>query len=140
MTTGSNTPENSDIPNDLDKLVFDEWKNLFESDPEQFERYRKQLLKQQIELAPESARPRLLGLIFQMEAEALRSPTPISYSLRLSAMMMAKFEELRQKLNLLTGDQADVDAELQSISKSAEIVPIRPYLHGKEIASDQSGD
>ncbi len=137
---GSKTPDNSEIPVDLDKFEFDQWKDLFERDPELFERYRKQLLEQQIELAPESARPRLLGLIFQMEAEALRSPTPISYSLRLSAMMMDKFEELREKLELLTGTQAGVNTGLQPVPNSAEIIPIEQYHSGKNNSSDLADD
>ncbi len=136
----SKTPENSEIPADLDKYEFDQWKDLFERDPELFERYRKQLLEQQIELAPESARPRLLGLIFQMEAEARRSPTPICYSLRLSAMMMDKFEELRQKLALLTGAQVGIDTELQPVLNSAEVIPIDQYHRHKNNSSDLADD
>ena len=136
MTIGSKTPESSDLPHDLDKFSFDEWKDLFERDPELFERYRKQLLEQQIELAPESARPRLLGLIFQMEAEALRSPTPISYSLRLSAMMMDSFEELRQKLAMLTGAQVEVDVEQRSVSSSAEVIRMEQYRSRKNNSSN----
>ncbi len=137
MTVGSKTPESSEIPDGLDKFEFDEWRELFERDPELFERYRKQLLEQQIDLAPDSAKPRLLGLMFQMEAEARRSPTPISYSLRLSAMMMDKFEELRQKLELLTSTQAEIAAELQPDANSAEVIRFEQYHSRKNNSPDQ---
>jgi len=110
-------------PEDLDKLEFDEWRGLYDRDPELFEHYRKLLLERQIQLAPESSKPRLLGLIFQMEAEAIRSRTPISYNLRLSAMMMDNFEQLRQQLALLTGAQTKINAALNPIRNSAEIIP-----------------
>ena len=115
------------LPDDLDKLDFDGWKELYERDPKQFDRYRKRILNQQIAMAPESSRPRLLGLLFQMEAEALRSPTPISYSLRLSAIMMDKFEQLRQHLNMLSASPETIDTALQPIHKSAEIIPLDQY-------------
>ncbi len=122
MDSGNFNSEKEILADDLEKFEFDEWRDLFESDPELFERCRKKLLQHQITLAPESARPRLLGLMFQMEAEAIRSPTPISYSLKLSAMMMEKFDELRQKLNLLTGANADYEKVLQHEPESADII------------------
>lgn len=115
------------LPEDLEKLEFDEWRVLFDRDPEQFDRYRKQLLDQQIALAPEESRPRLHGLLFQMEAEAVRSRSPIAYSMRLSAMMMDTFDQLRQQLELLTGTQQNIDTELQSARKSADIIPFDHY-------------
>lgn len=123
MDSGSPASEDEVLADDLENFEFDEWKELFERDPELFDRYRKKLLEHQITLAPESARPRLQGLMFQMEAEALRSPTPISYSIRLSSMMMEKFEELREKLALLTGASDDFDKAFLQKPESAEIVP-----------------
>lgn len=123
MTRERFTPDKEVQAEDLEKFEFDEWKELYESDPELFDRYRKQLLEHQIAIAPESARPRLQGLMFQMEAEARRSPTPISYSMRLSAMMMDSFDELRQKLALLTGTKADLDKAMQQEPQSADIIP-----------------
>lgn len=118
---------NRNLPDDLDKLEFDEWKQLFESDPDLFEYYRKQLLEKQVELAPESAKPRLRGLIFQMEAEAVRSRTPLAYCIRLSAMMMDEFDKLRQQLTLLTGPQEGVAEEFLAVRNSAEIIPLERY-------------
>lgn len=123
MDSGSPTVEDEIQADELERFEFDEWKELFERDPELFDRYRKKLLEHQVTLAPESARPRLQGLIFQMEAEALRSPTPISYSMRLSAMMMESFDELREYLALLTGAKGDFDNAMAQKNKSADIVP-----------------
>lgn len=127
MTIEYLSPGKRALPDDLDKLDFDGWKELFERNPEQFDCYRKQILKQQIAMAPESSRPRLLGLLFQMEAEALRSPTPISYSLRLSALMMDKIEQLRQHLNMLSASPEIIDTALQSIHKSAKVISLDQY-------------
>ena len=123
MDSGSPASEDEILANELEKFEFDEWKELFERDPELFDHYRKKLLEHQIKLAPESARPRLQGLMFQMEAEALRSPTPISYSMRLSAMMMQKFDELRENLALLTGAKINFDEATSRKTESADIVP-----------------
>jgi DNA-directed RNA polymerase len=127
MSNENQSHSQSLLPEELNKLEFDDWKNLYNSDPELFEKYRKQLLEQQIALAPESSRPRLLGLMFQMEAEALRSRTPIGLSLRLSAMMMDEFEKLRQYLALITGDRTEINTSLQSNQQTAEIIPINRF-------------
>ncbi|NNE64290.1 MAG: DUF3135 domain-containing protein [Gammaproteobacteria bacterium] len=123
MTSSNVKPEREVLTDELESFDFDDWKDLFETDPDLFERYRKKILESQIAMAPESTRPRLQGLMFQMEAEAVRSPTPISYSLRLSAMMMDKFDELRQKLALLSGARADYEAAEQQQTESADIIP-----------------
>ena len=123
MASSNFDPEREVLTDDLESFEFDDWKDLFETDPDLFERYRKKLLEHQIAIAPESARPRLQGLMFQMEAEAVRSPTPISYSLRLSAMMMDKFDELRQKLALLSGASVDYEKDVLQQPESADIIP-----------------
>lgn len=112
---------------DIEKLEFDEWKNLHQSNPEKFELYRKQVLQQQISLAPEGSRPRLQGLLFQMEAEAKRARTKLSYNLRLSAIMMDKFEQLRQQLELLTGVGHSFNATLQAASNPTNIISLDDY-------------
>ncbi len=94
------------VAGDLEKLSFNDWKDLFEKDPEHFELCRRRALEYQIAMAPESSRQRLRGLMFRMDCEAKTAKTPLSYNLRLYAMMMESFGELRQHLQTLCADEA----------------------------------
>ena len=118
------TPHNEkDIAvEDLENLDFDEWKTLFEENPEQFDKYRIRMLEHQIELAPEGSRQRLRGLMFQMECESKKSRTPQSYNQRLYSMMMAQFDELREKLQLLCYADANVVTEKLNNESSATVL------------------
>ncbi|MCP4187059.1 MAG: DUF3135 domain-containing protein [Gammaproteobacteria bacterium] len=101
------TPQSDDvIAGDLEKLSFNDWKDLFEKDPECFESYRKRILEYQITLAPEQSKQRLRGLMFQMDCEAKKAQTLLSYNLRLYAMMMELFNELRLQLQALCMNDA----------------------------------
>lgn len=110
-------------PEDLEFWGFDEWKKLYKEDPEQFHRYRKSMLEHQIDLAPESMRRRLKGLVFQMECEAARARTPLLYNMRLSAMLMDTFEELKLQLQKLRTVDADLLLNQIKICPSAQIIP-----------------
>jgi len=114
------------LADDLESLSFDDWKQLHEKDPEQFNYYRKLMLEQQITLAPEKMQPRLRGLMFQLEGEAVRSRTAMAYNRRLSEMMVELVEQLRDKLLLLSEAQRVVKESEKTISPSAEIIPFRP--------------
>lgn len=109
-------------PQSYEDLSFDEWKDLYDSEPERFEIYRKKLLYDLVNSAPERSKPRLRGLIFQMEAEAIRSKTPIAYSMRLATMMMEMVGELSYQLNrFVTNDSKDGEQN-QSPTKTAKIL------------------
>ncbi|MCP3688485.1 MAG: DUF3135 domain-containing protein [Gammaproteobacteria bacterium] len=96
------TPQFDDVvAGDLEKLSFNDWKELFEKDPERFELFRKRALEYQITLAPEQSKQRLRGLMFQMECEGRKAKTPLSYNMRLNAMMMEAFDDLRLHLQTL---------------------------------------
>ncbi len=117
------TPQSEDevLTADLENLGFDDWKALFEQNPEQFDAYRKRMLEHQITLAPKNSRKRLRGLLFQMDCESVKARSPLSYNLRLYAMMMEQFEELRQQLQIICGK--DTNAVKLETRQSAVIIP-----------------
>jgi len=104
-------------------LSFDEWIALHDSEPERFEKYRKKLLNNLVDSAPERSKARLKGLIFQMEAEAIKSKSQMAYNIRLSSMMMDVVEELMCQLNqLVTNNFNDMEPDHPPV-KSAILLP-----------------
>ena len=123
MTVDISQDENDMVVEDLENLSFDDWKELFEQSPERFDVYRKRMLEHQITLAPEDSKQRLRGLMFQMECESAKSQTPLNYNLRLYAMMMEQFTELREKLQLLCSGDANSFAQKLTDKQSATVLP-----------------
>ena len=113
------------LPEELEKLCFDDWKQLNERDPDQFNYYRKKMLEHQIALAPEDMQPRLRGLLFQLEGEAARARTPLSYNIRLSEMMIELVDKLRSQLQLICETQLVGAVVEKPVMESAEIIPFR---------------
>jgi hypothetical protein len=110
-------------PQKYEDLSFDEWVDLHDSEPERFEKYRKKLLNNLVDSAPEQSKPRLRGLIFQMEAEAIKSKSQMAYNIRLSSMMMDMVDELMCQLNqLVTNNFKGMEQDHPPV-KSAMILP-----------------
>jgi len=122
------------VVKDLENLGFDDWKELFEQNPERFEECRKRMLEHQITLAPENSRQRLRGLMFQMECESAKARSPLNYNQRLYAMMMEQFDELRESLQLLCKGDANVLAESLDNQSSATVLPFNRQV--KTLQSD----
>lgn len=110
-------------PDHLESWEFDDWKDLYEKDPDQFHQYRIRMLEHQIDLAPDNVKQRLKGLMFQMECESAKARTPLLYTMRLSAMMMDMFDELRQQLQHLCHANADQLTLQKKSPTSAKIIP-----------------
>lgn len=125
MTNENRQTGNSVLPDNLENLVFDDWKLLHEQNPEKFDEYRKIMLEHQIELAPEKSRQRLRGLLFQMEGEAARAKTPLSHAMRLSAMMMDMFEELRSQLQIFCNNPSEAINRNKQVPPSAKIISFK---------------
>ncbi len=112
------------VPAELEALDFDEWRRLHEEDPELFDQYRMQMLNDLIDSSPESSKPRLKGLLFQMECESKRSKSPYAYNMRLSAMMMEMLDNLHHKLvDFCNNDEQD--PEISKPEVNAAILPFR---------------
>lgn len=118
-------------PQKYEDLSFDEWVALHESEPQRFEKYRKQLLNNIVDSAPEQSKARLRGLIFRMEAESIKSKSQMAYIIRLSSMMMDIFEELNCQLNkLVTNNFKDMEQDHPPV-KSAILLPFNRALKTK---------
>ena len=89
-------------PRKYEDLSFEEWVDLHDSEPQRFEKYGRNLLNDIADSAPEGSKRRLRGLIFQMEAEAIKSKSQMAYNIKLSGMMMDMVNELMCRLNQLT--------------------------------------
>ncbi len=110
-------------PQKYEDLSFDDWVALHDSEPERFEKYRKKLLNNLVDSAPERSKARLKGLIFQMEAEAIKSKSLMAYNIRLASIMMEMVEELMCQLSrLVTNNSKDMEQDHPPV-KSAIIIP-----------------
>lgn len=88
------------MSNNQSKLDFDDWLQLFKSDPIAFEEMRKQEIERFINNAPEYNQRRLRGLQFRVDAKRdMLKHTPYKACVELSKMMHESFAELRYQLN-----------------------------------------
>ena len=69
-------------------FVFDDWKELAETNPQKFEQTRESMIAGIISSAPEKCRHRLEGLQWRIDMERKRSSNPMSACVRISSMMM----------------------------------------------------
>lgn len=100
------------------------WSALARTDPEAFEKRRKQALEALIASAPQQQRERLEALQCRIDLERRRSSSPLGACIRLSNLMWERFNELQQALNALTGQAPAVTTMLPSKpAPSARIVP-----------------
>ncbi len=66
---------------------FEEWMNLAKSDPEEFEKRRKEMINNLICSAPAERQQRLRGLQWRIDMERKKCSNPLSACIRLSEMM-----------------------------------------------------
>ncbi|HAT68705.1 MAG: hypothetical protein A2481_00170 [Candidatus Yonathbacteria bacterium RIFOXYC2_FULL_47_9] len=67
---------------------FNYWSNLAKTDPERFEKERKEAIEAVILEAPEHLHQRLRGLQWQIDMERSRASDPLSACVRLNKMMV----------------------------------------------------
>jgi hypothetical protein len=89
----STNETNIELPNP------EELRKMIEEEPEKLEELQALLNKQIIESAPERIRPRLKGLLFQMEGECRRHSNPLARTIALNKLMMVSLMELNDVLN-----------------------------------------
>lgn len=86
---------------------FDEWAKLYETDPEAFERKRKELLEQTIMKAPVENRAMLR--IIQMECDSIhQTMDPMEATVAISEMMIKKLNQLKAPLTALREIAEDI--------------------------------
>lgn len=92
------------------KFDFDEWANLYESDPAAFERKRKEVLEEEILKAPIENRA-MLRLI-QLECDAARQALdPMQATIAISEMMIHKLNQLKAPITALREIVEDIGGE-----------------------------
>lgn len=80
---------------------FKEWSDLYEVDPEAYERRRGAVLEHFIQSAEPERRLALEQTLFRIEMSRKRAKTPLKTALEASNMMWESFGKLREQLDLL---------------------------------------
>lgn len=108
-----------------DKLDFDAWRDLAETDPEAFETQRKAMLEAIIERVPHSRQQRLRCLQWRIESVCAVSKSPMSASLQISNMMWESLRRQQHLLSLLS--QKDPQFSIAAVfpSRVDNVVPLR---------------
>ncbi len=66
---------------------FDQWMRLAKSDPEEFEKRRREAIEDLISKAPEHAQRRLRGLQWQIDMERAKCKNPLESCIRINDML-----------------------------------------------------
>ncbi len=85
-------------------FVFDDWKELAETDPQAFEQKRQNYIDSFISTAPSQHQGRLEGLQWRIDMERQRSSSPMSACVRISSMMLDSVYGEAGLVSALTGD------------------------------------
>ena len=101
---------------------FDAWKTLAETDPETFERKRREMIEATISQAPANMRQRLTGLQWRIEMERSQSRNPTQSFLRIYKMMWHSVYGENGLLEALNGKVSDREAA----RARARVLPFRP--------------
>lgn len=84
----------------MNKFNFDEWSNLYQTDPVEYERRRTELLNQTILTAPVECRNHLR--MIQLEVDTIRNIySPEESAFIIAEMMLSKLKEMRVKMTEL---------------------------------------
>jgi hypothetical protein len=117
---------------------FEEWSQLYASDPEAFERKRAAALEAVIAGAPAETQKRLRGVQFTLDMERSRAGSDLAACLKAHTMMWDSLTRLRDALARLStaessGGQSGVLAAIDAPVRSATILafPARP-LHSPQ--------
>ena len=91
----------------MNDFPFDEWVKLYETDPDAFERKRKDLLEAEIMKAPVETRGKLR--LIQMECDAMHtSMSPMEATVEMTKMAAKKLQELKTPLTQLRAICEDI--------------------------------
>jgi len=102
---------------------FDEWKKLFESDPDAFEARRRELIDSEIQRASSKMQPRLRGLQWHIDVTRRRYKHPVVSSAKLFEMMWQKVYGKNGLLEVLTAPEPSLARLKESC---ANLVYLRP--------------
>jgi hypothetical protein len=99
---------------------FDELKKLAETNPEQLEKLRAELIEDTISSAPQQYQRRLRGLQFQIDMERRRAKNPLSSCIRISKMMHDHLYQMRQTI---LATEEDIDQEPVHLATDNSVIP-----------------
>lgn len=105
---------------------FDQWNELANQDPEEFERQRRIAIEDAINSAPASMHKRLRGLQWRIDMERERSGNPIDSCVRIHRMMIEKVYStggLLDSLNRLFENQNRNETRGNTVSLEANTKP-----------------
>lgn len=95
---------------------FDHLAELAQTDPDQFEALRAELLEQCVQCAPPAMHRRLRGLVFELNAARQTAASPLASCLDASGRMWQSFDALRVQLNAAVRPEALSEEELASLT------------------------
>lgn len=102
------------LKNSITTFVFDDWKDLAETNPQDFEQKRRDFIDSFISKASSRYRSRLEGLQWRIDMERRRSSTPLSACVRISSMM---FDSVYGDAGLLSALNGDIRKDGNSTAK-----------------------
>ena len=92
----------------MTEFNFDEWAELYKSDPEEFENKRRELLEAEIMKAPIEHRNDLRVIQLECDIVSLTN-TPLNATIKLSEMMVERLNRLKAPLTRLREIAEDID-------------------------------
>jgi len=104
-----------------DHFDFDAWKTLAETDPDAFERKRREAIEATIAQAPADMRQRLTGLQWRIEMERGQSRNPTQSFLRIYKMMWHSVYGDNGLLDALNGKT------VEAVGKAASKAKVLPF-------------
>ncbi len=96
------------------RIDFDEWADLANNNPDEFEQRRQNCIEQFIDGVPISRQRRLRGLQFRIDMERKKARTPLGACIKLSSMMW----------DAVTGDNGLVSTVKLLVEPNLSAVPI----------------
>jgi len=142
--THTNTHSKSSVTTELQKLTlpdFDTLRSMAKNDPEELESLRIALCNKVIDEAPDHAKPRLHGLMFQINSRRSLASSEMEACEELSSMMKESLQHMQSMLKDLRTMQSESillstrrfhnnESDAQGHTKqTADILPFRQINH-----------
>jgi hypothetical protein len=116
-------------------FAFEDWQNLYATDPEAFERRRREALDAVIQSAPAGMQQRLRGLQFRIDLERTQAGSGLAACLKAHSIMWDSLFRLRDALAGLSDLQKDgmlgsTARAHQAAVRTATVIPFRGLPDG----------
>jgi hypothetical protein len=105
---------------------FDDWRELYQRDPQAFEARRLAWINELIDSAPQDQQRRLRGLMFQIDAQRQLASNPLDACIRVSSMMWERFADLKEHLNGMANPRSGEGQQTElRLVDSAQVLSFR---------------